>query len=641
MIYEIVEELKNLNIDYDKPLFMDTETGGSHKHTKDIDGELITTEENYTHIVTVQLYQEHWDKVKVFIISNLPSYALEFLWSEISKATMIGHNLGYDLMQFKRHVSNFSTKGIKWEDTFYLSRLSKPSWQEYSLDKCLTRVLGYDPYAKEGLTKKDMQVSFSPNHTPDHAQLMYASIDVYLLPKLYHEVKSYVGTFIYELDKRIAEIATKIIDRGMPVDTNKLREIDRECDIAIEETKELLGDMNVNSYRQVRQALGLEYSSDEITLRIIAGRENGLEGYRVFKHPKLPGKNVLLEPNYVHSEAKVDIANAIIKQRKHLKMKNFVKRAKSWMDEHHRITSRFSPHAISGRVQGSDENLSQYPRAMKKMWGINSNYHGDRVLIYADYSQLELRTICAILPERNMEEAYRKDIDLHVLAASNIDVDESKLPKSLPKRTLAKYLNFLNLYGGGVANFQKTVCKWSGVWIEYDICSKAAKDWKQGFSDIKHWHEVNAKSKGHMGSTISGRRYKAKSYTDLNNIQVQGSGAEVFKQAVNYLFKYDVAAGAEGTNDVYLVNLVHDAVVLDAPNDPEVYEKAARNLAKCFQKAWFDIMQQAPIKDLPMPVDVLVGQNWADLEYEVEGKVLYKYELDGMYMLDKELKDEI
>ena len=630
----IVEELKNLVIDKDREVFVDTETGGLSRYTNQLGMPVV---KEYTDIVTVQVYQEHWDKVKVFVLAELPAYALEYIWSEISKAKMVGHNYGYDLLQFKHHIKDFSLDGIEWFDTFYASRLVFPSWQEYSLDKCLTKVIGYDPYANEGLVKKDMQKSFSRDEYPSEAQLVYASIDVFLLPKLYHKVKHIEGKFIYELDKRTAEIATKLVDRGMPVDVNKLDEIDADCDEEIIKTEQIIGNINVNSYRQVRAKLGLEYSSDELALKIIAGRENGLEGHKVFKHPKLPGKNRLLEPNYVHSEEKVEIANAIVKKRKMLKMKNFVKRAKTWIDTDYRITSRFSPHAISGRVQGSEENLTQYPRAMKKMWGINKEVHGDRVLITADYSQLELRTICAILPERNMETAYRNKIDLHTFAANNLNIDESKLTKSMTKRHIAKYLNFLMLYGGGVANFQKTVCKNSGVWLDYSLCSNAARDWKDGFSDIKEWHEMNAHSTGHMGSTVSGRRYKARTYTDLNNIQVQGSGAEVFKQAVNYLFKYNISSGS---NDVWTVNLVHDAVVLDAPNDPDVYIPAAQALAKVFQKAWFDIMQQAPIKDLPMPVDVLVGTNWAELEYEPE-KALYKYTLDGMYMYDKELKDEV
>jgi DNA polymerase I-like protein with 3'-5' exonuclease and polymerase domains len=758
-MYEITD-LRSLVVDTTKPIFVDTETGGSVTTTKEIMGRVVTSKKEYTDIVTIQCYQEHWDKVKVFVISELPSDAVATIWSKISQTTMVGHNYGFDLGMFSKYTELGS---YSWEDTFYAARLAKPSWQEYSLDKCLTKVLGYDPYDREGLVKKDMQKSFSPDSYPTHSQLVYASVDVLLLPKLYHEVvPSVTSTFNYKLDKRIAEIALGMLNHGMPVDVEKLFELEKEFKKNIEHADKVLGDLNVNSYRQVREALGLEYSSDEVALKIIIGRENGLTGYTVFKHPKLPGSNVPLEPNYVHSEYKIELATAIIEKRKNLKLVNFVKRALENMNDQHRITARFSPHAISGRVQPSDENLSQYPRAMKAMWGINPAIHGDRVLIYADYSQLELRTICAILPERNMEKAYRNKIDLHTFAAGNLDIDESKLPKSVTKRSIAKsciakgskvaipggykniedikpndrvfsldedrkatvttvkavkymgdkptirlkwrsrnghkqgelictpdhlvmlrdgsYIeakdckyctlatgqtildieevgvlpvydievdkhhnfivnevcvhncNFLYLYGGGVANFQKVVCKNSGVFLDMDICKKSAKDWKDGFSDIKKWHEKNANSKGHQGTTIGGRRYKAKNFTDLNNIQVQGSGAEVAKLAWNYLHKFGVVGG-----DVYEVNFVHDAFVVEAPADPEIYKRVAEGLGKCMKLSWQEVMRNAPIPDLPMPVDVLVGRNWADLEYETD--VMYSVTIDGEY--DSNLMEEM
>ena len=625
-----VTELKDLVIDPSQPVFVDTETGGTKTITKEIQGKVITTQIDYAYVVTVQVYQTSWDKVKVFYIPDLPSYALEFIWSQISKALIIGHNFLYDLQMFDK--AGVTLGEFDYEDTFYASRLRFPVWQEYALDKCLTKVLGYDPYSKEGLIKKEMQKSFSPDSFPTPSQLIYGAIDVFELPKLWDRVKSVTTSFIYILDKLTALHAIDTRHLGMPVDVNKLMDLDKECIEEIQATKETLGDLNVNSYLQVRKLLGLQYSSDETTFNILSSRAKGLEGYTVFKHPKLPGKNLRLEPNYVHSELKAHQAKEIVRQRKNLKMRNFVQRALKNMGEDHRIQSHFSPHAITGRVQGKDENISQYPRSMKKMWGINKEIHGNRILVYADYSQLELRTICAILPERNMEEAYRNKVDLHTYAASSLNVDEAVLPKAMPKRTLAKYLNFLMLYGGGVANFQATVCKNSGVFLEFDVCKKAAKDWKDGFSDIKSWHERNAKSEGHQDSTVSGRRYKAKNYTDLNNIKVQGSGAEVAKLAWHYLYKYNVL-----NEDVRLVNFVHDAYVLDVPDDPAIYEDVAEKLSLCMKFAWQQVMQNAPIKDLPMPVTTLVGYNWEDLEYETN--VVYRYDLDGDY--DNKLEEKL
>jgi len=607
-------------IDKSQPIFVDTETGG----------------EAYEFVVTIQVYQEHWDQVKVFVMKDLPSFAVEFIWASIKDSEMVGHNYGYDLMQFWRHANGTYETPANWFDTFYASRLAFPKWQVYSLDECLTKVLGYDPYDREGLVKKDMQKSFSPNTEITEDQGMYASIDVYLLPKLYHAVKAFRNDFNFKLDSRIAEYATLMPEMGMPVDPERLLKLEKDDNAEVIRLTSVLPEgLNVNSYIQVRKALGLKNTSDEVTLRIIASRPaqmEGIKGTLAKTTKRAEQRNVVLEPHYVPAEWKRTMADDILLKRKALKRLQFVVRAKKYMNEDHRITSRFSPHAITGRVQGSEENLSQYPRTMKQMWGINPKVHGDRVLVYADYSQLELRSICAILPERNMEEAYRNGIDLHTYASRNLTLDESKLPDGVTPRFVAKQLNFLALYGGGVANFQKTVCKLSEIWLETDVCQKAFRDWKTGFSDIKDWHEDNAKSPDNMDQTISGRKYKAKSYTDLNNIRNQGSGAEVAKLAWHYLYKYDMLG-----EDSWMVNMIHDAFIIDCPNIPEVYERVARNLGLAMQKAWFAIMKQAPIKDLPMPVDVLVGLNWEDIEYG--NNIIYETTIEGMYMYDKELAD--
>jgi DNA polymerase I-like protein with 3'-5' exonuclease and polymerase domains len=232
-----------------------------------------------------------------------------------------------------------------------------------------------------------------------------------------------------------------------------------------------------------------------------------------------------------------------------------------------------------------------------------------------------------------MEQAYRKGIDLHTFAAKNLSLDESKLPEGVSARFVAKQLNFLALYGGGIKNFQASICKFSNIWLDDEVCSTAFKQWKEGFSDIKDWHERNARKRNRLDKTISGRRYKAKTYTELNNIKNQGTGAEVAKLAMHYMFKHKIINEREG---IYLVNFIHDAYVIECDNSPDIYKKVAKGMALCMQKAWFEVMKQAPIKNLPMPVDVLVGFNWGDIEEEKN--IIYSYHLEGIFMLHRTIE---
>lgn len=607
-------------IDSAKPLFIDTETA-----------------KYYSDIRLVQIYQEGWDQVLCLDIKLLSGKA-ELIWDLICNCTLVGHNLLYDFYCFKADCTMFEVPA-NWEDTFYLSRLVFPEWQKYSLDVCLTKILGYDPYEKEGLVKKDMQTSFERlstklgyiegfaglrDLTPE--QYHYGAIDVFQLPHLYNAVKHYRDDFVYKLDKLTAQHALSMSELGMPVDKAKLQEIvDSDTKLLAELTQKLPPNFNVNSYIQVRKLLGLKYVSDEEALSMVANKPDGVTGE---EFTQTNGSKVK-ELDYVHSELKREHARWIIEKRKALKRLNFVARARSFMDHNGRIKAHFSPHAITGRVQSDGENLSQYPRTMKSMWGHQPD--SGRILVYADYSQLELRSICAILPERNMEIAYRKGIDLHTYASQNLKLDESLLPEGVGPRFVAKQLNFLALYGGGKKNFQRTVCKLSNIWLPTEVVSKAFDDWKDGFSDIKAWHIRNGKSKTNLDETISGRRYKASKYTDLNNIKNQGSGAEVAKLAVHYLYEY----GKLIDSDAHIVNFIHDAVIIDCPDVPEVYTEVSRRLAVCFQCAWFQIMQNAPISDLPMPVTVNVNYNWEDIEH---GDSKYEFKLEGMATYQKDIE---
>ena len=275
-IYEVMTKDDLVTLDEKlvktEPLYIDVEGGDT------VDGK------DYYNLVSIQLYQEHWEKVMWFEMSQLPSYATEFIFSTIVDLEWIGHNLMTEFKYINRTISSF-THPDKWGDTFYASRLIFPSWQEYSLDKCLTKVLGYDPYARMEIDKKTMQKSFSYHTVTTHEQRVYGSLDVYLLPKLWNKVKQVAGNFNYELDKKIAIYSMDVAKKGMPVDVGELDNYMVHFKSEVVRTEAILGlndkgtELNVNSYIQVRKVLGLEYSSDELALKVLAYRPTGLEGH--------------------------------------------------------------------------------------------------------------------------------------------------------------------------------------------------------------------------------------------------------------------------------------------------------------------------------------------------------------------------
>ncbi len=672
--YSSPKELLEL-IDPAQPVYVDTETSklGSQ-------------------IRLIQVFQEHWNQVLLFDSMNT---SISTIWFILQPNHIVGHNFTYDFGCFRKDMPEDSFEMPEhWDDTFYASRIRFPSLNVgngFSLDSVMTKVLGYDPYTKANLKKKELQMSFERLKVKDvyvegdeglqplrEEQELYGSIDVYYLPAVYHAVKSKFDMFPYKIN--ILTVNSIQYDKkGLPLDLDKLEElVDKDTTLINDMQKKLPRGFNTNSYIQVRKALGTVMSSNEEALAMIQHRPGGLTDIRLrtkMTNGKFPaallkgmdagtikvemnefGKYKLIatthdlptspkklvyytETDYVHSDEVITLAHQINTVRKALKRLNFADRAhKAYVigeDNIPRIQGTFSPHAINGRIQVDNENLSQYPRTMKEMWGHKPG--NGRKLLYSDFAQVELRIICAALPEMNMYKSLKEGVDLHTFVGNNLnlsDDDLAHLPEGIQPRFIAKQCNFLLLYGGGISNFQRTVCKLGGVWFGDDVAEKITTTWKDIFSDIKEWHKVNGKSDTMMDKTVSGFPYKAGSVTDLNNIRVSGTGSEIFKLWLWYLHKYILTV----VDDVYIVNRVHDSVVLDVPDVPEIYEKLARQVALCAQKAWFEITKFAPLTDVPMPVDVAIGSNWNDLEYGIND---YSFDLEGMYMFDKDLEDEL
>ena len=77
-----------------------------------------------------------------------------------------------------------------------------------------------------------------------------------------------------------------------------------------------------------------------------------------------------------------------------------------------------------------------------------------RVLVKADFSQIELRIAAEITGDQRMLEAYRRGEDLHAVTAAAV-LGKATESVSREDRQLAKALNFGLLYGMGATTLQR------------------------------------------------------------------------------------------------------------------------------------------------------------------------------------------
>lgn len=526
----------------------------------------------YGKVRLFQCYQEGWDKVA------LVEWPSKFELAVFIKAYhTVWHNAHYDLTTIYGGLVPDD-----FDDTFLLSRLACPSEEAYSLDAIMTKAIGYDPYERANLDKKVLQKSPWAKATLSADQLEYAAIDVLYMPEVWELVKDARTTQSYELDILSLRAALEFQLNGLPVDSERL---DAEYTRISNELVKIPMPINANSWQQVRKWLDVDQSDKQFL------------------------SNLALHGN--------DKARAVLDVRTRRKLISFLEKY-----DKERVIGKFKPSARSGRFTSDDDNLQQIPRALKCIFGYPKG--SDRTLIYADYAQLELRTICAILGVKLMETMFRDGVDLHGYVASVLFGENYE--KS--DRQVTKTYNFNLLYGGSV-NMVLSILITYGLLIEQRDAERHKKKWLRLFPEIASWQQQQISNwrRGELGSTPLGRQYKGNLMTDQMNIMNQGAGAEVAKLALRYIHAELPIFNTKYNVDVKIVNFVHDSYILDAPNDPEIYEEASKLLAKCMQRAWFQMSRLYKVKDLPMPVEVMVGNNWGDIE---NGTYDFKHELEGM-----------
>ena len=107
--------------------------------------------------------------------------------------------------------------------------------------------------------------------------------------------------------------------------------------------------------------------------------------------------------------------------------------------------------AVTGRLSSNNPNLQNIPIRTARGREIRKAFiprETGRVLLSADYSQIELRIVAAISGDPNMCEAFRQHKDIHTATAAKVyAVPESEVTKEM--RYKAKSVNFGIIYGQG------------------------------------------------------------------------------------------------------------------------------------------------------------------------------------------------
>jgi DNA polymerase-1 len=252
---------------------------------------------------------------------------------------------------------------------------------------------------------------------------------------------------------------------------------------------------------------------------------------------------------------------------------------------------------VTGRMACSSPNLQNLPaephyrRCFRPPAG--------RVLIKADYSQIELRLAAKIAGDRAMMDAYARGDDLHTLTARRMLGRDDVTPRD---RKVAKPVNFGLIYGLQVRSLRAKAKADYGLDLSAEDAERYRRAFFTAYPGIGHWHRQIRRARATETRTLAGRRVLVEAggfFGGKANYAVQGSGGDGLKTALALLWERRGQAPRS-----FPVAVVHDEIVVEA--DAEGADAAAAWV----KKAMVDGM--APLLDpVPVEVDMQVGPSWA------------------------------
>jgi DNA polymerase-1 len=252
----------------------------------------------------------------------------------------------------------------------------------------------------------------------------------------------------------------------------------------------------------------------------------------------------------------------------------------------------------AGRSACKKPNLQQVPSRGDPRYRKCFKPPPGRVLVKADYSQLQLRIACKVAKERRMLEAYQRGEDLHTLTAKSI-TGKGEVTKA--ERQTAKAVNFGLLFGLGAKGLQSYAAAEYGVELSSADAEQYRRRFFEAYPKLAQWHKQEGKSSAKECRTLLGRRRLLDDktpYTHRLNSPVQGSEADGAKLAMALLWER-----REQCPGSFPVLFVHDEIVVEA--DADKAEAAAEWLKQAMIDGMKDML--APV---PCEVEAQIAQIW-------------------------------
>ena len=513
----------------------------------------------------------------------------------------IGQNIKYDMTILARN----GIEVAPIDDTMLLSFVLEGGSHGHGMDELSELHLDIKPIKfAEVAGKGKSQVTFDYvelDKARDYAA-EDADITLRLWQKLKPELLTEKLTRIYEtIERPLVPVLSAMEREGILVDPQRLQELSSDFSKRIAELEgEIHGlagkEFNIGSPKQLGEVLFGD-------LELPGGKKTKTGGFST---------NADVLEGLAHEH---EIVAKVLEWRTLSKLRSTYTDAllKDINPQTGRIhTSYMMTGAQTGRLSSTDPNLQNIPVRTEEGRKIREAFIAKpgHKLISLDYSQIELRLVAEIAGLETMRDAFRNNIDIHVMTASEVFGVPIEGMDPIVRRQ-AKAVNFGIIYGisaFGLAN---------QLGVSRGDAKAFIDSYFEKFPGIRRFMDnvvEGCRAKGYV-ETLFGRRIHLGSINDKNpmrrnyaerqaiNAPIQGTAADIIKRA---MIRIPAALEKAGMTDVKMLLQVHDELIFEAPEDK----------AEAVVPVIREVMENAakPVYDLSVPliVDGGIADNWRE-----------------------------
>lgn len=484
---------------------------------------------------------------------------------------------------------------LPYDDLMLMHYLIDPSRSSYDIKTLSQTYSNFEVISEVDLIGKGKKTKKYEEVDQGELNSYFASVLYTIensIEKLVAELKDLEMYELYQnIEIKLSKVLANMEITGFITDINVLENLKAEIDEVLEglttEIYEFAGsEFNINSPKQLGDVL-----FKDLDLPVIKKTKTGFS----------TDASVLEKLRDQHQ-----IIPKIEQYREMYKLRStYIEGLENSIDEDGRIRSTFRQSiASTGRLSSTEPNLQNLPIRTEEGRKIRKAFKAaeGKILIDADYSQIELRILASLSDDQNMIDAFINGVDIHTKTASEV-FDRPLDEVTKEERYNAKAVNFGIIYG--ISDY--------GLSQNLNIPRPLAKEYIEGFFEgypnVKKYMDNIIKEARDLGYTdtlfnrrryipeITSKNFNVRSFGErvALNTPIQGTAADIIKIAMIKTEENLKKAGL----DAKIILQIHDEIILESSIEDK---DESMEILK-------DSMESAAKLQVPLLVEIDTGES--------------------------------